>query len=123
MLGSGICGYTRNPGKKLKSWTWGSDADLAIFSRKISRDCIFQGVQVNRDIQLHGRFILFKNIRNPSVKGIGFFDTPIGRSVEKLQEYWCERLYGEGTALGFELDFKVNIDPTPFKYALDVYRS
>jgi hypothetical protein len=120
MLGSGVYGFTRNPSKELKSWDLGSDADIAIFSKKMSIDCIRQKVQVNENIQLDGKRILFKNERDPLKEGKGFYDTEIGQQFQFLQEKWSKKLYGSERALGVEVDFKLNINPISFYHALDI---
>jgi hypothetical protein len=121
MLGSGVHGFCRNPKKELREWSYGSDCDLAIFSKKMSLECVKEKVCVNEEIQLNGKFTIFKNERSHIKGGIGFYDTSMGRPFRKLQEKWSEKLYGTKRALKVDIDFKLNISPIPFKDVINVY--
>ncbi len=123
ILGSGVHGFSRNPKKEPKNWSHNSDGDLAIFSKKLSLDCADQKVQVNHIIKLNGKYTCYKNEKDQLREGLGFHDTDIGKKLSDLEEKWSTELYGKERASGTDLDFKVNINPSPFSDAITVYAS
>ncbi|MEJ2043540.1 MAG: hypothetical protein P8X89_09715 [Reinekea sp.] len=127
LLGSGTTGYSGNPDKPLKAWTPNSDVDCAIFSPKLAAEHYKKIGLVNTKISAKGKYSVFKNKGNKPLHKIGFYETPVGKELEKLSLEWTKKLFGQpGTQkpeipghpveiiAPDEIDFKLNIEGRPF---------
>lgn len=113
-LGSGTTGWSTAPGKTGKAWKASSDADFAIFSEQALELARQQGTPVNPKNQLGGKFTTLKN----GAAGRGFYDTTLGKKLERLSLDWNLKIYGDPMAEGF--DFKLNLGDKPFSSGVPV---
>jgi hypothetical protein len=119
-LGSGTTGWSTAPGKERKMWTPNSDVDFAIFSDQALVQAQKLNVPINPKNKQEGKFTTLKN--KPE-DGPGFYDTPLGKRLEKVAKKWNEKVYGDPDIEdGF--DFKLNLDSSkPFKSATAVMQA
>ena len=119
-LGSGTTGWSTAPGKERKMWTPKSDVDFAIFSDQALVQAQKLNVPINPKNKQEGKYTTLKN--KPE-DGQGFYDTPLGKRLEKVAKKWNEKVYGDPDIEdGF--DFKLNLQSDkPFKSAVPVMQA
>lgn len=119
-LGSATTGWSTAPGKERKMWTPKSDVDFAIFSDQALVQAHKLNVPINPKNKQEGKFTTLKN--KPE-DGKGFYDTPLGKRLEKVAKKWNEKVYGDPDIEdGF--DFKLNLQSAkPFKSAVPVLQA
>ncbi len=116
-LGSGTTGWSTAPKKERKMWTPKSDVDFAIFSDQALVQAQKLDVPINPKNKQAGKYTTLKN--KPE-DGKGFYDTALGKRLDRVAKKWNERVYGDPDIEdGF--DFKLNLESAkPFKSAVPV---
>ncbi len=122
ILGSSVHGFTRNPTRDVKAWSESSDIDLATFSEQLCDYCLREGVQVNHNITLMGKYTVFKNNKDLERPGIGFHETPLGKEIAAHLKKWAHILFGL-KASDDALNLKINIQKRPFFEAIALYHT